>query len=222
MQAEEGPDLWPSPVTRPPFVMSHTTGAYTSILAPAASVGRGHGRCEHALPSEALQHDQPLPPPCEPCRLIFLESFAAGDLRHDRGLSAGSPVGRRLSTPTLPAAGRSQGEEMPCQSAGSVLNAMGSSLSELIFFVEEQDTSSDIGVATIERGIGQGDNVEARVGHLRRVLSCSVRLGSGPARLGLRVRCWWVGSVRDLHLGRPRAILVSRLLLRILGFGEVV
>ena len=59
-----------------------TRDSHVHVLAPAGEhpTDRLTARCGHVLPTDAIEHDQPSPgPPCEPCRLMFLEDFAADD-----------------------------------------------------------------------------------------------------------------------------------------------
>jgi hypothetical protein len=51
------------------------------VLAPAGehSTDGLTVRCGQVLPTDVIQHGQPPPgPPCESCRLMFLQSFIAG------------------------------------------------------------------------------------------------------------------------------------------------
>jgi hypothetical protein len=43
-------------------------------------------RCGQVLPTDVIEHDQPPPgPPCEPCRLMFLEDFTADGTARNSG-----------------------------------------------------------------------------------------------------------------------------------------
>ena len=58
------------------------------VVAPAGehSTDGLTARCGQVLPTEVIEHDQPLPgPPCEPCRLMFLEDFTAGGRSRSSG-----------------------------------------------------------------------------------------------------------------------------------------
>jgi hypothetical protein len=79
-RAGDGAHLQRSPaigVTR--FARSNRDRCVHVLMPAGADSTDGHtARCGQVLPAEAIEHDQPPPgPPCEPCRLMFLEDFTA-------------------------------------------------------------------------------------------------------------------------------------------------
>jgi hypothetical protein len=69
-----------SPVMRTSRFARSTRDSCVHVVAPAGehSMDGLTARCGHALPTDVIEHDQPPPgSPCEPCRLMFLEDFAA-------------------------------------------------------------------------------------------------------------------------------------------------
>jgi hypothetical protein len=65
-----------------------TRDSCVHVVAPAGehSADGLTARCGQVLPTDVIEHDQPPPgPPCEPCRLMFLQDFTAGGTARNSG-----------------------------------------------------------------------------------------------------------------------------------------
>ncbi len=88
MRVGDGTHLKRSPVIGLTRFARSTRDGCVHVVAPTGehSMDGLTARCGQVLPPDVIEHDQPPPgPPCEPCRLLFLEDFTAGVTARNSG-----------------------------------------------------------------------------------------------------------------------------------------